>query len=78
MQQIGGGPYEQVLELYKAKAPLIPVTVDIENEKKFLKLFELEKPLSLDSPDFPKAWVNYYRQDDVSSTAYFYLNRPNR
>ena len=76
LQQIGGGTYENVLELYQANVPLIPVTVDIEKEWKFLKLLELEKPLKLDDPDFPKAWVNFYRQDDVSSTAYFYLNRP--
>jgi len=78
LQQIGGGPYEQVLELYKAKIQLIPVTVDQTNEWKFFKLLESEKPLAMDDPDFPKAWVNYYRQDDVSSTAYFYLNRPVR
>ena len=78
LQQIGGGSYDDVLKLYQAKVPLIPVTVDLEKEWKFLKLLELEKPLPLDDPDFPKAWVNFYRQDDVSSTAYFYLNRPVR
>ena len=76
LQQIGGGSYEQVLALYKAKVPLIPVTVDFSDEWKFFKLLEADKPMPMDDPDFPKAWVNYYRQDDVSSTAYFYLNRP--
>ena len=78
LQQIGGGTFEQVLALHKANVPMIPVTVDLSDEWKFFKLLEAEKPLSMDDPDFPKAWVNYYRQDDVSSIAYFYLNRPVR
>ena len=78
LQQIGGGPYEKVLELYKTQVPMIPVTVDQADEWKFYNLLEPEKPLAMDDPDFPKAWVNFYRQDDVSSTAYFYLNRPVR
>jgi hypothetical protein len=76
LQQIGGGPYEQVLELYKAHIPMIPVTVDLSAEGKFIKLLDAENPLPTDHPDFPKGWTNFYRQDDVSSTAYFYLDRP--
>ena len=31
----------------------------------------------LDSPKFPlDSWVNFYRRDDYSSVAYFYLDRP--
>jgi hypothetical protein len=26
--------------------------------------------------NFPQGWTNYYREDDVSSTAYFYLDKP--
>ncbi|MDH6306065.1 hypothetical protein M2459_002791 [Parabacteroides sp. PF5-5] len=78
LQQIGGGPYEQVLELYKANVPMIPVTVDHSDEWKFIKLLELKKTPAMDDPDYPKAWTNYYRQDDVSSTAYFYLDKPSR
>lgn len=78
LQQIGGAPYERVLALYKANVPLIPVTVDHSDEWRFHKLLEAEKPLALDDPDFPKAWVNFYRQDDVSSVAYYYLDRPVR
>ena len=78
LQQIGGGDYDKVLELYNEKVPLIPVTVDQSVNGIFIKLLESEKPMALDDPDFPKAWVNFYRQDDVSSTAYYYLNRPVR
>ncbi len=76
MQQIGGGSYEQVLGLYQANVPLIPISVDMTSEKRFVKLLEAEPPLRMDDPAFPQGWVNFYRQDDVSSTAYFYLDRP--
>ena len=78
LQQIGGGPYDKVLELYKTNVPIIPVSIDHADAGKFYKLLEAEKPLAMDHPDFPQSWVNYYRQDDVSSVAYFYLNRPVR
>jgi len=26
--------------------------------------------------NFPSGWTNFYRQDDVSATAYFYLDKP--
>jgi len=35
-----------------------------------------DNPMPLDDPNFPDGWVNFYRQDDVSSVAYFYLDRP--
>jgi hypothetical protein len=68
IQQIGGAPKERVVEMMNANAELIPVSVAGE---KFLKL--LEKPVGLNSV---VGWVNFYRRDDVSSTAYFYLDRP--
>jgi hypothetical protein len=68
IQQIGGAPKERVVEMMNANAELIPVSVAGE---KFLKL--LEKPVDLNSV---VGWVNFYRRDDVSSTAYFYLDRP--
>jgi hypothetical protein len=78
LQQIGGSNSDEVLALYKAGVPLIPVTVNLV-EKGMLKLLETNPPLSMDDPEFPKdgtRWVNFYRQDDVSSTAYFYLDKP--
>jgi hypothetical protein len=77
LQQIGGSYYEDVLKLYRDSVPLIPVTVNLV-EKGLLKLLELEMPLNMEAPDFPKGkhWVNFYRQDNVSSTAYFYLDQP--
>ena len=60
---------------YKAKgASLIPVSVAGDNM--FIKLFDEPKPKNLEDKDFPSGWVNFYRQDDVSATAYFYLDKP--
>lgn len=29
----------------------------------------------LDDPELPQGWTNFYRRDDVSATAYFYLGQ---
>ncbi|MBK5720722.1 DUF2961 domain-containing protein [Dysgonomonas sp. Marseille-P4677] len=75
-QQIGGGDYESVLQLHKEGAPLIPVTIDQVDKNKFIRLLENDKQIPITDPEFPQGWVNFYRQDDVSSVAYFYLNKP--
>ena len=74
IQQIGGAPTERVKKLVENGAELIPVSVDHFPE--FTKLLEEENAPDLNDPDFPKGWTNFYRSDDVSATAYFYLNRP--
>ncbi|HTK20980.1 MAG TPA: hypothetical protein VL442_15765, partial [Mucilaginibacter sp.] len=51
---------------------LKPVTV--AGEKNFARL--LDHPQELNDPNFPKGWVNFYRIDDYSATAYFYLDKP--
>ena len=72
IQLMGGDGLAKVRE-YKANgAKLIPVTVGIEND--LVKL--LDKPIALENPSFPEGWVNFYRSDDVSATAYFYLDAP--
>ena len=57
----------------KRGLPLIPVSVDLNG--KFTKLLEPGAP-SLNDPNFPEGWVNFYRQDDYCATAYFYLDEP--
>ncbi len=74
IQQIGGGDISEVRTLVQKGAALIPVTVSAENS--FVKLFELNPVPKITDPDFPKGWVNFYRVDDYSATAYFYLNKP--
>ena len=73
--QIMGGDMLPKVREYKAKgASLIPVSVAGDNT--FIKLFDEPKQRNLEDKDFPMGWVNFYRQDDVSTTAYFYLDKP--
>ncbi|WP_153798562.1 glycoside hydrolase family 172 protein [Foetidibacter luteolus] len=74
IQKIGGGDYGQVKELQQKGVKLIPVSVATDTG--FVRLFEVNPPLSLQDSNFPKGWVNFYRIDDYSATAYFYLDKP--
>jgi hypothetical protein len=72
-QQIGGEMTPFVRRLKNKGARIIPVSV--ANEK-FHKLLEMNPVPDLMAPSFPQGWTNYYREDDLSSTAYFYLDKP--
>jgi len=72
IQEIGGGGNDEVKSLQAKGVALIPVTVAAEHG--FTRL--LEHPQALTDSNFPKGWVNFYRVDDYSATAYFYLDRP--
>lgn len=42
-----------------------------------MRFLDMENPPDLMSDDFPSGGgTNYYRSDDVSATAYFYLDKP--
>lgn len=73
LQQIGGDATEKVAEYQSAGAPLIPVTTDAD---KFYHQYNSVKTLQLNKAGLPKGWTNFYRSDDVSATAYFYLDKP--
>ena len=73
IQQIGGAPKKEVKQLIADGAELLPISID---GKGFTKLLEMFDSPDLDDPDLPDGWTNFYRRDDVSATAYFYLNRP--
>ena len=73
IQIMGGEMRDKVREYVKNGASLIPVTV---SGKEFIKLLEMPSPPSINDEKFPDGWTNFYRQDDVSATAYFYLNTP--
>jgi hypothetical protein len=73
LQQIGGEGTDFVRKLQRKGARLKPVSVA---GQKFHKLFEMNPPPNLMDTSFPQGWTNYYREDDVSSTAYFYLDKP--
>lgn len=73
-QQIGGEMTDFVRRLKKKGAVMKPIS--IAAGEKFHKLFEMNPTPDLMDASFPQGWTNYYREDDVSSTAYFYLDRP--
>ena len=74
IQQMGGAPKADVLRFIKAGAPLIPVSVDVgDRNGGFESLLASGRPLQDVKLD---GWTNYYRSDDVSAVAYFYLDRP--
>jgi len=63
-----------VAALQKENVPLIPVSID--NDGTIIRLYG--NGTSSQSGDAPQrnGWENFYRSDDVSVTAYFYLNSP--
>jgi hypothetical protein len=73
IQQIGGAPLEKVRELRSKGAPLIPISA---SSPAFTKLLEMSPVPDLNDAKFPEGWINFYRQDDWSATAYFYLDKP--
>lgn len=74
IQAMGGNQKEKVIEMLDAGIPLIPVT--IQNDSTFLQLLDLEQPIDLRNDNLIYGWTNFYRSDDWSSTAYFYLDKP--
>ena len=74
IQQIGGAPKEKVREFVDNGASLIPITS--ENAPNLFKVLEQDPIPDIHSDKFPKGWTNFYRQDDVSATVYFYLDKP--
>ena len=74
LQQIGGGPRATVAALQRANVPLIPVSID--SDGKLMKLYNPGVVARAEDPTLPEGWMNFYRSDDLSATAYFYLDSP--
>lgn len=74
IQQIGGNEKSKVLALQKEGVPLIPVT--IHEVPTMHPIYNPQKPADLSDKTLPEGWTNYYRSDDFSATAYFYLDKP--
>jgi hypothetical protein len=74
LQQIGGNRKELISELQKSGVPLIPVAID--DLTKLHHLYKKDSIVQLDRPGLPDGFSNFYRSDDVSATAYFYLDKP--
>lgn len=74
LQQIGGWPKDKVIGLLKAGAKLQPVTIDPGQRTNFQQLLSSGKQVT--DPGLPNGWTNFYRSDDVSAVAFFYLDKP--
>ncbi len=76
LQQIGGGFYDEVLDLWKKGVPMDPVSVDMGPDKPFIRLYDMNRAPKLTDDNFPKGWVNFYRVDDYTAVSYFYYHQP--
>jgi len=74
IQQIGGAPSERIPSLLKNGAQM--KLVSIHNGNNFMSLLDGDITYNADGTDLPQGWTNFYRQDDVSATAYFYFDKP--
>jgi hypothetical protein len=74
VQQIGGGPRNEVRKIKASGVPIKVISVDGPNT--FRPWLSKKHPPRLDDKDFPNGWVNYYRSDLWSDVAYFYLQSP--
>ncbi len=74
IQTMGGNMKDKVIEFIDNGAPLIPVSV--QDGQVFVGLMDSVQPFDLKRDDLMNGWTNFYRSDDWSSTAYFYLNKP--
>jgi Protein of unknown function (DUF2961) len=75
LQQMGGNSKEKVIELMDKHVPMIPVGLD-DGQKKVTPLYKNKNAPDLRDPALPPGFSNFYRSDDVSATAYFYLSSP--
>lgn len=71
---LGGNQKDKVIEMLDEGAPLIPIS--IQDGQVFTGLMDSVPPVDLKNDNLMSGWTNFYRQDDWSSTACFYLNSP--
>lgn len=74
IQQIGADNLEHVRMMKKAGAQLKPVLVVTETGP--VKLLERNPMPNLSDTTFPNGLTLFYRRDNYSATAYFYLDKP--
>lgn len=79
LQQIGNGQRNKLREMRANGAEFDVVwqyvsSQGMEASKRYL---DMDNPPKLEDEDFPSGFsTNFYRSDDVSATAYFYLDKP--
>jgi hypothetical protein len=77
IQQMGGTSKSNVIDLLKHGVNLIPVTIN-GADSRLIHIYHPDSTVDLENPALPgeDAWTNFYRSDDISAVAYFYLDRP--
>ncbi len=74
IQQMGGTGKDEVVKMLGEGVEIQPVTINPPDS--FVRLQELEPLPDLTKDPLPEGWTNFYRRDDVSAVAFFYLDRP--
>jgi hypothetical protein len=74
IQAMGGNMKDKVIEMMENGADLIPVS--IQDGQVFMGLMDSVPPVDLKNDNLMNGWTNFFRSDDWSSTAYFYLDKP--
>ena len=73
IQQMGGTWNAPSQRIQEAGVPMIATTTGDDLE--FKHVFNRDNPLKIDSTK-NQGWINFYRSEDVSAVAYFYLDKP--
>ncbi len=79
IQQIGNGQRNKLREMREngAEFDVVWQYVSSEGMEASKRYQDMDNPPKLEDDDFPDGFsTNFYRSDDVSATAYFYLNKP--
>lgn len=74
IQNLGGFTTGEVQQFQQSGAPVIPVTTG--DAHGFNHIYNKQNPVKLDTTKGAKGWTNFYRSDDLSAVAYFYLDKP--
>jgi hypothetical protein len=74
IQQIGGSNKKDIVKMLDNGIEIKPISAD--DRGRFIKLLDPGNNVDLVRDIRDSAWVNYYRRDDVSAIALFYLDRP--
>ncbi|MGV3617343.1 MAG: glycoside hydrolase family 172 protein [Fimbriimonas sp.] len=76
IQTIGGTGKEKVLEFLEGGTPLRATTIDTGQIGAFRHLLASDPGIDVRETEEKEGWVNFWREDDWSSVAYFFLDRP--
>jgi hypothetical protein len=76
IQTIGGTGRDKVVEFLEKDLPVIPISLDPGPGHSMTHLMTTTPPTDVRTLEQKEGWVNFWRQDDWSATAYYYLDRP--